>query len=169
MMLTIARTGSRRRQSTSPGAHCICSLDCGKVYDNAMLEDLDSLAARIGQLVQYTRQLHSDRTQLQARIIGLEQERNALREQLKRQEAEYSALAENSANHQARVDILRAEAASIRVALEGEVERCKAEYEALRRQYAACQADTSRLRAAAGQAQLQIDSILMRLPGAPEQ
>lgn len=146
----------------------ICSLDCGMVYDNAMLEDLDSLAARLGQLVQYAKQLHSERTQLQARVIGLEQERNALRDQLKRQEAEFGELAESTANHQARVDILRAEADSIRISLQGEIERCKAEYEALRRQYAASQADTSRLRAAAGQAQLQIDSILMRLPGAPE-
>jgi len=139
------------------------------VYDNAMLEDLDSLAARIGQLAQFARQLQSERTALQARIIGLEQERNALRDQLKRQEAEFGELAESSAGHQARVDILRAEADSVRVSLEGEVERCRAEYEALRRQFAASQADTSRLKAVAGQAQLQIDSILMRLPGAPEQ
>lgn len=139
------------------------------VYDSAMLEDLDSLAARIGQLVQFSRQLQSERTALQARVAGLEQERNALREQLKRQETEFSELAENSANHEARVDILRAEADSIRVSLQTEVERSKAEYEALRRQFAASQADSSRLKAAAGQAQLQIDSILMRLPGAPQE
>jgi len=139
------------------------------VYDNAMLEDLDSLAARIGQLVQFSKQLQSERTALQARISGLEQERNALRDQLKRQEMEYSELAENSANHQARVDILRAEADSIRIALQGEVDRCKAEYEVLRRQLAASQADSSRLKAAANQAQLQIDSILVRLPGAPQE
>ena len=146
-----------------------CSLDCGMVYDSAMLEDLDSLAARIGQLVQFSKQLHGERVALQARIIGLEQERNALRDQLKRQEAEFAELAENSANHQARVDILRAEADSIRVSLQGEVERCKADYDVLRRQLAASEADSSRLKAAAGQAQLQIDSILMRLPGAPQE
>ncbi len=139
------------------------------VYDSAMLEDLDSLAARIGQLVQFSKQLQAERVALQARIIGLEQERNALRDQLKRQEAEFSELAESSANHQARMDILRAEADSIRVSLQGEVDRCKSEYEVLRRQLAASQADSSRLRAAAGQAQLQIDSILMRLPGAPQE
>ncbi len=139
------------------------------VYDNAMLEDLDSLAARIGQLVQFSRQLQSDRTALQARIIGLEQERNALRDQVQRQQAEFSELAESSASHEARVDILRAEADSVRLSLQSEVERCKNEYEALRRQLAASQADSSRLKAAAGQAQLQIDSILMRLPGAPQE
>jgi len=139
------------------------------VYDNAMLEDLDSLAARIGQLAQFTKQLQSERAALQARINGLEQERNALRDQLKRQETEFSELAESSAGHQAKMDILRAEADSIRISLESEVERCKAEYDTLRRQLAVSQADTSRLKAAAGQAQLQIDSILMRLPGAPQE
>lgn len=139
------------------------------VYDNVMLEDLDSLAARIGQLVQFSRQLQSERTALQARIIGLEQERNSLRDQLKRREAEFAELTESTADHQARVDILRAEADSIRVSLQGEVERCQAEHETLRRQLASSQADSSRLKAAAGQAQLQIDSILMRLPGAPQE
>src|SRR5690554_142251 len=93
----------------------LCSLNRGMVYDNAMLEDLDSLAARIGQLAQFAKQLQSERTALQARIAGLEQERNALRDQLKRQEAEFGELAESSAGHKARVDILRAEADSIRI------------------------------------------------------
>jgi len=146
-----------------------CSLDCGMVYDSAMLEDLDSLAARIGQLVQLCRQLQSERAGLQARVNGLEQERNALRDQLKRQETEFSELAESSADQQARVDILRAEADSVRAALQGEVERCKAEYDTLRRQLAVSQADSARLKVAAGQAQLQIDSVLMRLPGATQE
>lgn len=139
------------------------------VYDNAMLEDLDSLAARIGQLVQFSKQLQSERSALQARINALEQERNALRDQLKRRETEFAELAESSADHQARVDILRSEADSIRISLQGEVERSKAEHETLRRQLAASQADSSRLKSAAGQAQLQIESILMRLPGAPQE
>ncbi len=139
------------------------------VYDNAMLEDLDSLAARIGQLVQFSKQLQSERTALQARVQGLEQERNALRDELKRREAEFAELAESTADQQTRVDILRAEADSIRVSMQTEVERQRAEHEALRRQLAASQADSARLKAAAGQAQLQIDSILMRLPGAPQE
>jgi len=139
------------------------------VYDNAMLEDLDSLAARLGQLVQSTKQLQADRAELQARINGLEQERNALRDELKRREAEFNELAETSASHQTRVDILRAEADSIRISLQGEVERCQAERDSLRRQLAVSQADSSRLRAVAGQAQAQIDSILMRLPGASQE
>jgi Multidrug resistance efflux pump len=139
------------------------------VYDNAMLEDLDSLAARIGQLVQFSKQLQSERVALQARVIGLEQERNALRDELKRREAEFNELAESKADHQARLDILRAEADNVRVTLQGEVERYKSEQESLRRELAASQADCARLRAATGQAQLQIDSILMRLPGAPQE
>src|SRR5690606_16238832 len=72
-------------------------------------------------------------------------------------------------SHQTRVDILRAEADSIRISLQGEVERCQAERDSLRRQLAVSQADSSRLRAVAGQAQAQIDSILMRLPGASQE
>ncbi|HLU78246.1 MAG TPA: hypothetical protein VKZ52_01635 [Burkholderiaceae bacterium] len=134
-----------------------------------MLEDLDSLAARLGQLVQHSKQLHAEKAELQARVLGLEQERNALRDELKRREAEYRELAESNADHQTRVDILRAEADSIRITLQGEVERCQAERDTLRRQLAASQADSARLRAVAGQAQQQIDSILMRLPGAPQE
>jgi len=139
------------------------------VYDNAMLEDLDSLAARLGQLVQFTKQLQSERASLQARINSLEQERNALRDELKRREAEFNELAQSSADHQARLDIARAEADSIRISMQTEVERASAERENLRRQLAASQADSSRLKAVASQAQLEIDSILMRLPGAPQE
>lgn len=141
----------------------------GMVYDNAMLEDLDSLAARLGQLVQFTKQLQSERASLQARVNSLEQERNALRDELKRREAEFDELAQNSADHQARLDIVRAEADSIRISLQTEVERANGERENFRRQLAASQADSSRLRAVASQAQLEIDSILMRLPGAPQE
>ena len=42
-----------------------------------MLQDLDSLAARIGQMVQFARQLQSERTALQARLKNLEDERTA--------------------------------------------------------------------------------------------
>ena len=139
------------------------------VYDNAMLEDLDSLAARIGQLVQYSKRLHAERASLQQRVNGLEQERTALREELKRREEEMQALASDTADQQARVDILRAEADGVRAAMQAEVDRCKAEVATLRQQLAASQACTARLQEAAGQAQSQIDSILMRLPGAPQE
>jgi len=139
------------------------------VYDNAMLEDLDSLAARIGHLVQFSKQLQAERTALQARIVGLEQERNALRDELKRRETEFTELQESKADHQARVDILRAEVESIRVSMQGEVDRYKADSEIMRRQLAASQADSARLKAVAGQAQSQIDSILERLPGAVQE
>src|SRR3546814_19924925 len=56
-----------------------------------MLQDLDSLAARLGQLVQFTRQLQTERVALHARIKSLEQERNALREQLEHRESEHQA------------------------------------------------------------------------------
>lgn len=139
------------------------------VYDSAMLEDLDSLSARIGQLVQLTRQLNFERAAFQARINNLEQERNAQRDELKRREAELTALSANNADHLARVDILRAEADSTRVSLQNEVDRCKAEHETLRRQLAASQADSSRLKAVTQQAQAQINTLLMRLPGAPQE
>src|SRR3546814_18322091 len=72
-----------------------------------MLQDLDSLAARLGQLVQFTRQLQTERVALHARIKSLEQERNALREQLEHRESEHQAVIQSLEQHDSDVDAVR--------------------------------------------------------------
>ena len=139
------------------------------VYDRAMLQDLDSLAARIGQMVQFTRQLQSERTALQARLKALEQERNALRDQLERREAEYQSMAERLERHQTEVDAVRAEAEVSQAELRVNAARYQAECEAARHSLQASREATTRLRSVAGAAKDRIDTILMRLPGAPQE
>lgn len=134
-----------------------------------MLQDLDSLAARIGQLVQFTRQLQNERAAVQARLKSLEQERDAMRDQLQRREAEYSDLSASMGAHDAQLRTLQAEAQAAQSRQQTELAQYKAESEAYRQRLAASQADTSRLRGVADKAKEQIDSILVRLPGAPQE
>lgn len=134
-----------------------------------MLQDLDSLAARIGQMVQFARQLQTERTALQARLKNLESERDALRDQLSRREADYTSMAERLKVHENEVDSLRSEAEATNATLQIEATQYKAECVAVKQKLAAVQADTSRLRLVADKAKDHIDSILVRLPGAPQE
>ena len=134
-----------------------------------MLQDLDSLAARIGQMVQFTKQLQNERAALQARLKSLEHERDMLREQLQHSEAERSELAASTGAHESKLKSLQAEAEAAQVRQQSELEHCKAEFQAIKQRLVASQADTHRLRLVAGKAQEQIDSILVRLPGAPQE
>lgn len=134
-----------------------------------MLQDLDSLAARIGQMVQFTRQLQNERAALQARLKNLEQERDMLRDQLQRSEAERSELSASTGTHETQLKAVQAEAEAVQARQQSELAHYKAESEAVSQRLAASQADTSRLRLVAGKAKEQIDSILVRLPGAPQE
>lgn len=134
-----------------------------------MLQDIDSLAARIGQMVQFARQLQTERTALQARLKNLEQERDALRDQLLRREVEYASTTERANNHEAEMQALRSEAEAAQATLQVEAMQYKTECEAVKQKLAVCQADTSQLRVVTDKAREHIDSILMRLPGAPQE
>ncbi|NYT87002.1 hypothetical protein [Pollutimonas harenae] len=134
-----------------------------------MLQDLDSLAARIGQMVQFTRQLQNERAALLARLKNLEQERDMLRDQLQRSEAERTELSASTGTHETQLKMLQAEAEAVQARQQSELSHYKAESEAIGQRLAASQADTSRLRLVASKAKEQIDSILVRLPGAPQE
>ncbi len=134
-----------------------------------MLQDLDSLAARIGQLVQFTQKLQGERSALQAQLKSLEQERDALRDQLRRRETEIASVAQVSADHQAQLAAQHAEAQAAQSQLQLDVTRYKTDYETVRQQLEASQHDSASLRGAADKARHQIDSILMRLPGATQE
>jgi predicted nuclease with TOPRIM domain len=134
-----------------------------------MLQDLDSLAARIGQMVQFTRQLQAERTALQAQLKSAEQERDALRTQLERREAEFASLTQQHAQHEAEVQSLRAQAEAAETAMQLEAARHQSMGESVKQQLAASQETNTRLRLVASKAREQIDSILMRLPGAAQE
>jgi chromosome segregation ATPase len=145
-----------------------------------MLQDLDFLAARVGQLVQLTRQLQAQYSAQQSKLTELEQERDALRHELQSRDAEFSSASERFAEHEAELQAVReaglAAAAAARAEfdllqrdLQVEVSRYKLESETLKGRLSATEADSSRLRNVASKAREQIDSILMRLPGAPQE
>jgi chromosome segregation ATPase len=134
-----------------------------------MLQDLDSLAARISQMVTLTRQLQDERSTMQARVRTLEQERDALRDQLERREADYSSVSDRIAAHETELQSVHAQARATQATLETDVDRYKAECETVKHRLAATQSDASHLRLVADKAKNQIDSILMRLPGAPRE
>ncbi|MFC4202994.1 hypothetical protein [Candidimonas humi] len=134
-----------------------------------MLQDLDSLAARIGQVVQSMRLLQAERDTLRARLKNLEQERNELRDELARRDADQRSATERLEQHQAEVDAIRTQSDAAQAELRVAAERYQAEYESVRHELQASRADASRLRAAAGTAKERIDAILMRLPGAAQE
>lgn len=145
-----------------------------------MLQDLDILAARIGQIVQLTRQLQADRGTLQSRLAGVERERDELREQLARQKEEHKSMSERLVEHDNEVDAarvqaeaslaaLRAQAESAEAALRDEIARHRADGEKAIHNLQASQSECARLRAAAGAARDRLDAILERLPGAPQE
>src|SRR5690606_20104648 len=94
-----------------------------------MLQDLDSLSARIGQLVQYVQRAQSERAALQGRITSLEQERNALRDQLAREQSAQQEAMQRAREHAAQIDELRSQAEAAEARLRDEVVRYQADYD----------------------------------------
>ncbi|MFA5596836.1 MAG: hypothetical protein WDA26_04625 [Pusillimonas sp.] len=161
------------------------------VYHIAMLQDLEFLEARVGKLVELARQLQSRHDVLAQRVAVVEQERDALLEQLVQQESEYKDVAAQANRHRAEMDALRAHsesalqqlrqqseqtetrlraAAATEVAsLKEQLERQQAEQEAVRQRLHASQSESSRLRQVAEAARERIDAVLIRLPGAPQE
>ncbi len=134
-----------------------------------MLQDLDTLAARIGQIVRSTRELQAERSALLARIAQLEKESAALREQHAQQQAEQSTLQERIAAYEAETQNLAAKSDAAHAGLQAELFESQGRCEALDRQLQSSRLDTVRLRSVVGQAKERVDSILMRLPGAPQE
>lgn len=134
-----------------------------------MLQDLDSLSARIGQLVQLVQRMQSEHAVLQGRVFSLEQERNALRDQLTREQSAQHEAVEQVRDHAAQLESLRKQAEAGEQLLRAEADRYRAQHDELRQSLQASQSESARLRSAATLAQQRIDAVLMRLPGAPQE
>src|SRR5690606_26309710 len=154
-MLAICCTDISHSSDSEPGNSLGAT---GPLTKTSMLEDLDSLAARIGQMAQFTRQLQAERSALQARLGQLEQERNALRDQLARQQADQEAMAQQVRGHSAELEAARTQADALR-----------ADYHKVVSQLQTSQSQSNSLRTAARAAQERIDAVLMRLPGATQE
>ena len=134
-----------------------------------MLQDLDFLADRIGQLVEQSRQLHAERAQLLARLKTQDAELDALRQQNRRQQDAFESLSTGVASHQRQLDVVQQQAQAEQAELKRLLEQEQAQVLALRRELDSARAGMGVLRDVAGQARDQIGSILMRLPGAVQE
>jgi chromosome segregation ATPase len=144
----------------------------------AMLQDLDNLAARIGQLVQRTRQLHAERDALRARLNQAEQETRVLRERCLESDSRSQALQARLDDQDNEAGDRLAQAQRAEVELRAELEKHIEQRQAMDAQIAARESewqsrltardtDLQRLRVAAVAARERIDAVLARLPGAP--
>ena len=134
-----------------------------------MLQDLDSLAARIEQMVKHTRQLHTERAAMQTRLKTLETERGQLSEQLQQREAEFNGMARKLAEHESSVQVAQEQAIKAQAQLQLELDQYRQRCTATEAQLLQSQQTTKRLSIVSDQARQQIDSILVRLPGPPQE
>lgn len=134
-----------------------------------MLQDLDSLAARIGQMVALARELQSERTTLLARIKTLESDRDQLTQRLQRREADFNTMAGSLAEHESQLQVIQDQAQTAQSQLQLELDECRHRCSAAEQQLLDSQADAQRLRTVSEAARQQIDSILERLPGATQE
>jgi len=146
------------------------------VYDSAMLQDLEQLAARLGQLVQRTRQLHAERDTLRLRLQEAATEQRVLQQRCVNYEAELQTLRGQLQKNGAAANLLE-QAQQIESSLRDELARELAQRQAIEAKLNACEAewqqrqnaqdmDLQRLRAAAMAARERIEIVLARLPGA---
>lgn len=131
-----------------------------------MLQDLDSLTARIEQMVNHTRRLQSERASLLARVKSLEEERDRLTAQVQSREADFSSVAGELAQHEAKLQSMQNASAyeqnQLRLQLEEYRTKCAQTEQLLQ----ASRQNENRLKVVSDAARRQIDNILVRLPGA---
>lgn len=134
-----------------------------------MLQDLDFLAARIEQMVKLTRQMQAERTALQARVKALETERDQLTGQLQQHQADAAGMADSLAEHEASLQAVQTQAANVQAQLQLELDQCRQQCSNTEQQLLLSQQTNKRLSTVSDQARRQIDSILVRLPGSPQE
>lgn len=131
-----------------------------------MLQDLDQLAARIGLLVQRTRQLHAERDAMRVRLNDSERHQRDLQQRCSDNEAELQALRASMAGHGQAEAALREQLARESAERQAFEERLKAREAELQSILQSRDSELNRLRVAAASARERIDVVLSRLPGA---
>jgi len=145
-----------------------------------MLQDLDSLADRLRQLVARLHDLQTERARQQTVITALQRERDDLRERLDQREAECADAraklaqhtqqdAEQRRQHAAQLEHVQAQSGQARAQLQQDLFQCQDARDQAVAQLQTSQAQSQRLRSAAQQAHSLVDTLLLRLPGAGEE
>lgn len=143
-----------------------------------MLQDLDHLTARIGQLVQLTRQLRAERDTLRTTLEQSQTAQRTLEHRCRTQEAEIQTLQTKLREHDGAVDDLLGEARQAELELRAQLAKAISEQQAIEAtgkkreselltSLAVKDTELQRLRVATEAARERIDTVLARLPGAP--
>ncbi|WP_160356273.1 hypothetical protein [Bordetella sp. 02P26C-1] len=143
-----------------------------------MLQDLDHLSARIGQLVQLTRHLQAERDMLRTSLDQSQAAQRTLEQRCQAHEVEIQTLQTKLQEHDGAVDDLLAEARQAEIDLRAQLARAISEQQAIEARAQARESELlrsitvkdtelQRLRVATVAARERIDSVLARLPGAP--
>jgi chromosome segregation ATPase len=131
-----------------------------------MLQDLDQLAARVGQLAHRARQLAVERDALRARLDEADGSARTLRDQIGEKSRALDALSARLKDHDGEIADRLAQTQRSEAELRDALERQQLAYHELESRLVSRDADVQRLRDAASSARERIDAVLARLPGA---
>lgn len=143
-----------------------------------MLQDLDQLAARIGQLVQRTRQLQAENDALRFRLSEADTGLRSAKQLSTEREAELLALRERSQDQDGAVAAVQEQARQIEAGLHEKLQRLEADWQQkesllvardaqLQDKVTARETEIQHLRQTTVTARERIEAVLARLPGAP--
>lgn len=134
-----------------------------------MQQDLEHLAARLGQLAQHTRQLHADRVQLRARLDAVENECQALRARSTSDAQELDTLRQRLNSSDSMAEQRLAESLANETSLRAELDSQRVRFEELAGQLASREDMVKRLNSVASSARERIEAVLAKLPGGPSE
>ncbi len=134
-----------------------------------MLDDLDFLAARIEQTVALMRKLQEAHAAAQAQVRQLEEERRQLANALQQREEAVAALERRVVEGEQALAGMQHQGEAQRQQFLLELDQYKGHCATLESRLTASQRVGEQLRQASQQACAQIDSLLVRLPGAPQE
>lgn len=132
-----------------------------------MLQDLDQITARIGQVVDRNRQLKAERDRLRVQLDEAERTSRKLREQCGQRDAALLALQEKMSEQDGEIVQKLAVSQASEGQLREQLSLQLASHEALTQALAAKAEDVERLKRVTVEARSRIDAVLSRLPGSP--
>lgn len=134
-----------------------------------MIEELNLLAVRIGQLVEKLRTLSGEAQSLRQQVEHLKTERDSLVSELQVQQADAKTLKVSLGEAVVAVEKSRNLAEQEKSALQGSLDLFRQENETMQSNLATRDTEVKRLREVNAQARQRIEGVLERLPGAVQQ
>ncbi|MDY0271395.1 MAG: hypothetical protein RBR37_02635 [Advenella sp.] len=130
-----------------------------------MLQDLDQVAARIGQVVQLSRSLMAERDSISARLLLAEKARDSFRDQFLSREDEFKNIVQRLDNHEQEVGEIRAKAQHENIQLKSELDSAQQDIARLQADLAKAQSELAAFREGALKARDRVEHVLANLPG----